>query len=505
MQGKTAVRVLARDPVLLAVVAVVAAMACWQVPGHGSPVAGAMVAPLPSVLFDLVIFDAARRLARQGGTTAAARRFWWALAVMAVLFGVGDAGQIVHVWGRPGSTDPTLSDWLAAWTLAALAVPVLVMLTYPQVSPSRQARIRFWLDASAVLSAAVVITWVVAGRSPVSAIPETAVSLIAAFAATRMLLSGAAPMSAIAATPALVSAGLQGLSGVLSADPAGNRPLLLTLQVAAPALLSMGLRAQLVLARHAVAQGTRRARPYSLLPYAMLAAVFGVVPVALRADGTAPATVAVTGLAVVTGLVVARQLVVFGEFDSVVARLDVSLREARELEDRLRYQTLHDPLTGLANRALFGDRLALAAPTGAAVLNIDLDGFKTINDTYGHHAGDAVLVEVAARLRASVPADGLAARLGGDEFAVLLPGTDRAPADAVAHRFRDLLHLSITVDGRLLHVGASVGTVTGVTGDPEELLRRADEEMYRVKHDGRRPAPMAQRTGRGTATRSEAR
>lgn len=171
-----------------------------------------------------------------------------------------------------------------------------------------------------MLSAAAVITWVVAGRSPAAAIPGTAVSLIAAFAATRMLLSGAAPMSAVSALPALASAAAQGLIGVLSADPAGNLPLLLTLQVAAPALLSTGLRAQLVLTRNAVAQRPKRARPYSLLPYAMLAAVFALLPVAMRDGADGLDTVALTGLTVVTGLVVVRQLVVFGEFDTVVAR-----------------------------------------------------------------------------------------------------------------------------------------------------------------------------------------
>jgi diguanylate cyclase (GGDEF)-like protein/PAS domain S-box-containing protein len=159
--------------------------------------------------------------------------------------------------------------------------------------------------------------------------------------------------------------------------------------------------------------------------------------------------------------------------------------DARELQDRLRHEATHDALTGLANRVLFGRRLAAEVAAGVALLHIDLDGFKPINDTYGHHAGDAVLVRVAQRLRASLPAGAVAARLGGDEFAVLLPGTGPSVAEQVADRFRAVLAEPIVVDGQELTIGASIGVVAGAGGDPEALLRRADEAMYRSKHAAR--------------------
>jgi diguanylate cyclase (GGDEF)-like protein len=486
MQARAAVRVLARDPVLLAVVGLAVVAAGWLLPGNGSPSADIVLTAFVSPIFDAVIWIASRRLATAPATSAAARRFWRALGAMGLLFGVADIGQIVYVLRRPGLTDAAPSDWQSVWVLAGIALPLVIMLTYPQVAPSRQARIRFWLDAAAVLAAAGVIIWFLSGASAAAALPESALALIAAFAAARLLLSGATPMSSAAAAPVLAAATLQCFAGALSSAPVGRLPLLLTLQVGAPALVCLGPRVQELLVRHAVDGPPKRPRPYSLLPYVMLAAVFALLPAALSGGQGPTVVVTLVGLAVVTALVVIRQLVVFGEFDTLVARLDASLLEAGELEERLRYQTLHDPLTGLANRALFGDRLAAAAPDGAAVLHIDLNGFKTINDTYGHHAGDAVLVEVAARLAASVPAEGLAARLGGDEFAVLLPGAGPAAAETVAQRFQALLRAPIPVDGRPVEVAASVGVVTGTGGDPDDLLRGADEQMYRIKHAGRR-------------------
>jgi diguanylate cyclase (GGDEF)-like protein len=135
---------------------------------------------------------------------------------------------------------------------------------------------------------------------------------------------------------------------------------------------------------------------------------------------------------------------------------------------------------------LFGRRLAAEVPRGVALLHIDLDGFKPINDTYGHHAGDVVLVRVAERLRAALPETAVVARLGGDEFAALLPGAGTATAGLAADRFRAALAEPIEVDGHRLTIGASIGVVAGTGGDPEALLRSADEAMYRIKHAARR-------------------
>jgi diguanylate cyclase (GGDEF)-like protein/PAS domain S-box-containing protein len=165
--------------------------------------------------------------------------------------------------------------------------------------------------------------------------------------------------------------------------------------------------------------------------------------------------------------------------------LDITARH--EAEEQLRHQAFHDPLTGLANRALFTDRVqhALVVRSGdAAVLFLDLDDFKAVNDGLGHLAGDALLRAVGVRLRASLSPTHTVARMGGDEFAILVEGTNAADAalDA-AERVTGALQTPFDVDGREVFVTASVGIAVG--GDAEELLRCSDVAMYGAKASGK--------------------
>jgi diguanylate cyclase (GGDEF)-like protein/PAS domain S-box-containing protein len=168
------------------------------------------------------------------------------------------------------------------------------------------------------------------------------------------------------------------------------------------------------------------------------------------------------------------------------------ITETRQLHDQLRYQASHDGLTGLANRRLFTERLAAATTAqhrrddgAAAILLIDLDEFKAINDTLGHHVGDAVLVAVADRMRACVRAGDTTARLGGDEFAILLPGASPAAAAAVAERFLELLAEPACAHDHLLQIRASVGVACEPADDPDALLRSADAAMDAAKRAGK--------------------
>jgi diguanylate cyclase (GGDEF)-like protein/PAS domain S-box-containing protein len=165
--------------------------------------------------------------------------------------------------------------------------------------------------------------------------------------------------------------------------------------------------------------------------------------------------------------------------------LDITAR--REAEEQLRHQAFHDPLTGLANRALFTDRVQHALvvrSADAAVLFLDLDDFKAVNDSLGHVAGDALLRAVGVRLRASLSPAHTVARMGGDEFAILVEGTSSADAalDA-AERITSALQAPFEVDGREMFVTASVGIAVG--GDAEELLRCSDVAMYGAKASGK--------------------
>src|SRR3954453_10833854 len=179
-----------------------------------------------------------------------------------------------------------------------------------------------------------------------------------------------------------------------------------------------------------------------------------------------------------------------------VAGIVVNLRDItqrKELESQLAHQALHDPLTGLPNRALFLDRLehAQAAATRrnrrVAVIYLDLDDFKLVNDSLGHDAGDELLKFVADRLQASLRAEDTAARLGGDEFTVLLEDIpDSSAAVRVVEAIEERLVEPIMLRGRSVVVHASVGIALGDAVDtPGDLLRKADLAMYDAKASGR--------------------
>ena len=172
--------------------------------------------------------------------------------------------------------------------------------------------------------------------------------------------------------------------------------------------------------------------------------------------------------------------------------LEQSLAELSRLKEELRFQAYHDPLTGLANRTLFLDRvearLGRSSDGWPVVLFLDLDDFKIVNDTMGHAAGDRLLVGVAERLREVLrPAD-VAARLGGDEFAVLLDdGPELGHAVTVANRIVDVLRTPFPIEGQEIVVGGSIGIAVGRSGstDAAELLRNADVAMYTAKGAGK--------------------
>ena len=176
------------------------------------------------------------------------------------------------------------------------------------------------------------------------------------------------------------------------------------------------------------------------------------------------------------------------------AQLQREIAERRELEEQLTHQAFHDPLTGLPNRALFFDRLELALERArrrdveVAVLFMDLDDFKVINDSLGHEVGDQVLLAVVERLENCMLAEETLARFGGDEFTVLLEDVS-GPSDAarVAERIGGALRAPFVLRGRERFITTSVGISFGGRGGerPGDLLRNADLAMYQAKARGR--------------------
>jgi diguanylate cyclase len=198
--------------------------------------------------------------------------------------------------------------------------------------------------------------------------------------------------------------------------------------------------------------------------------------------GRPPSTTELLALLGLTLLLLARQYLALRQNSRLAGAV-------AEREQALQHLAYHDPLTGLPNRKLFHDRLEHAIELHArdqrsvAVLFLDLDRFKAVNDTHGHAVGDLLLTAVAERIRGTVRAVDTPARLGGDEFAVLLEsGFD---PHRCAERILDALEAPLPFAGGVLRPRASIGIVELAAGEPamaaDELLGRADHAMYRAK------------------------
>lgn len=181
-----------------------------------------------------------------------------------------------------------------------------------------------------------------------------------------------------------------------------------------------------------------------------------------------------------------------GPSGGVLAFTDITAR--KRIEEALRHLAMYDTLTGVPNRALFLDSLeqALARARRAgrplALLYLDLDGFKTVNDRYGHACGDALLKAFCTRCREVLRAGDLLARIGGDEFVVLVE--DAAPQEgleALAHKLCEESARAFEINGHLLHIGTSIGIAVSLSGrhTPDALLSQADSAMYEAKRAGK--------------------
>ena len=229
----------------------------------------------------------------------------------------------------------------------------------------------------------------------------------------------------------------------------------------------------------------------NLIPYFPLS-VAAVLAAGVRISGHSLDLFSAGLMVLIVILVLIRQVLAVNEVAVLSRRLQDSVHSLRAREQELSYQAFHDPLTGLANRALFRDRLEHAlelsrrSGRNLAVLFLDLDDFKVVNDNLGHDAGDRLLMVVAERIKSCVRPGDTTARLGGDEFAVVLSEVnDIDDAVLVAERVVEAFGQPFSI-GTVVHMGVSAGVVlrNDSSQGAEDLVRDADTAMYTAKSRG---------------------
>jgi diguanylate cyclase len=426
--------------------------------------------------------------------TGPSRRFWGTLSASALLWTIGDSVQSYLVLARPATASVNGGLVQTSCFTTGAAVLLVVMLMHPSAARTGRARVAFWLDAATTLAGGAVLAWCFsinpadAGKIDlVTTLVGVAVLLAAFFAAVKMILGGNAPATLAAAVPMILATVIQGAAMFVVPTTQGSafEPWQMVIRVLPSLLLLAGPRIQRLQAQNDSGPFAPRAtRSYSLLPYVSIASTFVAELVVLPAGVDVRLWGVVIGAMVVTLLVVGRQLVAFHDNAALIGQL-------RDQEQRLSEQASYDSLTRLANRSVLVAEMSRALDgtrpkAGLALLLIDLDDFKTVNDTLGHPAGDLLLTRAADVLRTSTHAEDLVARLGGDEFAVLLREVDLDQASAVADRILASLGRPIHVEGHELVVRASVGLALAEDGDDQHsLLRNADIALYEAKDQGK--------------------
>ena len=424
------------------------------------------------------------------------RRLPWIL--MAAGQGLFVAGDLLWNWYEAvgESPFPSMADalYLAGYPFIALG---LFLLIRRRLGDGDRGGL---LDAAILTTAAAILSWTFLMQRQVAATDVDALSLsiTLAYPIADLILIGVA-MGLLttpgARTPSFLLLALS-LGCVLVGDQIYAIQTLDGTYVSGSLLDSLYLVAYVLFGASALHPSMRRLTDPHPVP------VTGLGPVRLvclaAAMVTGPVLVALGpgadgGLLVVAGGTAMLSLLVLTRLAGLVRLLDRDVAQRRTLEAQLSFQAFHDPLTGLTNRRRFMEATQIAlserSESGAvAALFLDLDDFKTVNDTLGHGAGDELLVAVAGRLRSCLRGTDLGSRLGGDEFGVLLRDIpDQAYAIAVADRLLATIQQPVVVSGETVEVGVSIGISfdTPPMRIVDDLLSQADIAMYQAKAQGK--------------------
>ncbi|MET7419681.1 EAL domain-containing protein [Dactylosporangium sp. NPDC005555] len=466
---------------VVATLGITAAGALWYVLWLATGIGPATVAYLPLPLASAAAAAAVLDLLRRAPLTRPARQFWRLLLVAFGSIGLGFAGLAVAGF-RDTSVLPSLP--IAAAVLAGIGflAAMWAMARVPLGITSANERWRQWLDRSiAFLGSGTVLFHF--GLAPmITATQQWTTQTITLLGMSFALAAGSITKVAYVRGGPIDRSALRlvastGLAGAVVAlllvhgGDAGSVPAHAVVMPFAAALGALAVRRQWTPA------AARPGRAGTWLPYLAVAAADVPLIAVIPGEPSWPDKVVIAASVLVTGLVTIRQFVAFREN----ARL---LADKRASQERLEHEATHDGLTGLANRALFRRRLGAQLAQGdATVLLVDLDDFKTINDSLGHDVGDDLLIALAEVLRRESVTDGLPVRLGGDEFAVLVT-EPTALGETIAQRILDAFTAPLSAHRLLVH--ASIGIATAPAGTPlDRLLRAADVAMYAAKQRGK--------------------
>ncbi|GAA2704701.1 putative bifunctional diguanylate cyclase/phosphodiesterase [Actinoplanes palleronii] len=421
---------------------------------------------------------------------AEGRTMWRYVSAGILLIGVA-AGSNAYDYFVGKLEGQHISGRTAGIYIAGLLAMLVGLMRIPGARRSRIEWLRFGLDIATVIVTVLTFCWhlvyprwhswlsdSVAGA--ITILIVVAAGFICVFAFIKVAFTGTGLIDR-RALHLLALTGAVGAGGGSLAPLIADKPYLNTAHVLLPTTSMF-----LCFAADRQLRATRAGRPVprpitrrlSVMPYAAVLATGGLLLFSAMTH-TADLVAIAAASVIVTVLVAGRQMVALRDNKLLLDDLD-----ARQQE--LAHQAAHDVLTGLPNRAVLVREItaALAAgPAGVSVALIDLDDFKSINDDLGHAVGDALLISVADRIAAQLPADATVARLGGDEYALLLRDGDHvAILDAIAARLR----LPVRAAGHELVVEASFGLAPARPGDTaDELLRRADVAMYEAKGQGK--------------------